>query len=62
LGTLARPECHGRDREIDQINHDIADDLTVRMADQPDRIPGYLNLLLILRHLERVGDHGQEHR
>ena len=29
----------------DQMNHDIADDLTAKMADQPDRIPDYLNLL-----------------
>jgi phosphate transport system protein len=36
-----------RDREIDQMNHDIADDLTAKMADQPDRIPDYLKLLFI---------------
>jgi phosphate transport system protein len=56
--ALART-LHDRDREIDQMNHDIADDLTARMADQPDRIPDYLNLLFIARHLERVGDHAK---
>ena len=56
--TLART-LHDRDREIDQMNHDIADDLTAKMADQPDRIPDYLNLLFIARHLERVGDHAK---
>jgi phosphate transport system protein len=56
--ALART-LHDRDREIDQMNHDIANDLTARMADQPDRIPDYLNLLFIARHLERVGDHAK---
>jgi phosphate transport system protein len=55
---LAR-SLHERDREIDQMNHDIADALTAKMADQPDRIPDYLNLLFIARHLERVGDHAK---
>jgi len=56
--TLART-LRVRDREIDQMNHDIANDLTAKMADQPDRIPDYLNLLFIARHLERVGDHAK---
>jgi phosphate transport system protein len=56
--ALARTLRH-RDREIDQMNHDIANDLTAKMADQPDRIPDYLNLLFIGRHLERVGDHAK---
>jgi phosphate transport system protein len=56
--ALAR-SLHERDREIDQMNHDIANDLTTRMADQPERIPDYLNLLFIARHLERVGDHAK---
>src|SRR5262249_31798242 len=56
--ALART-LHDRDREIDQMNHDIANDLTSKMADQPDRIPDYLNLLFIARHLERVGDHAK---
>jgi len=48
-----------RDREIDQMNHDIANDLTAKMAKQPDRITDYLNLMFIARHLERVGDHAK---
>ncbi len=56
--VLAR-SLRERDQEIDQMNHDIADDLTAKMADQPDRIPDYLNLLFIARHLERVGDHAK---
>src|SRR5450432_597202 len=56
--ALAR-SLRARDREIDQMNRDIAEDLTVKMAEQPDRIPDYLNLLFIARHLERVGDHAK---
>jgi phosphate transport system protein len=48
-----------RDREIDEMNRQIARDLTVNMAEQPDRIPDYLQLLFIARHLERVGDHAK---
>ena len=48
-----------RDREIDRMNHDIADDLTAKMAERPDRIGDYLELLFIARHLERVGDHAK---
>ena len=35
---LART-LHRRDREIDQMNHDIADDLTTKMADNPIASP-----------------------
>jgi phosphate transport system protein len=56
--ALAR-SLRDRDREIDQMNHDIANDLTVKMAERPDRIPDYLQLLFIARHLERVGDHAK---
>ena len=48
-----------RDREIDRMNHDIADNLTAKMAERPDRIADYLELLFIARHLERVGDHAK---
>ncbi|PYI87704.1 MAG: hypothetical protein DMF03_12820 [Verrucomicrobia bacterium] len=48
-----------RDREIDQINHDIADDFSEKMAVHPERITDYVNLIFIARHLERVGDHAK---
>jgi phosphate transport system protein len=48
-----------RDREIDEMNRDIANDITTRMTRQPDRIPDYLHLLFIARYLERVGDHAK---
>jgi phosphate transport system protein len=56
--ALAR-SLRARDREIDQMNHDIAEDLTAKMAERPDRIPDFLHLLFIARHLERVGDHAK---
>ncbi len=56
--ALART-LRDRDREIDQMNHQIANDLQIKMAEQPDRIPDYLQLLFIARHLERVGDHAK---
>ncbi len=56
--TLAR-SLRVRDRELDQMNHDIADNLTAKMAGRPERIPDYLHLLFIARHLERVGDHAK---
>jgi phosphate transport system protein len=48
-----------RDREIDRMNHDIADNLTAKMAERPERIADYLELLFMARHLERVGDHAK---
>jgi len=56
--TLAR-SIKDRDREIDQINHDITDDFSEKMAVHPDRITDYVNLIFIARHLERVGDHAK---
>lgn len=48
-----------RDREIDQMNEEIANGLTANMAIHPERIPDYLHLMFISRHLERVGDHAK---
>lgn len=56
--TIARG-LRARDREIDQMNHDIANGLTQKMATEPDRISDCLNLLFIARHLEPVGDHAK---
>jgi phosphate transport system protein len=56
--VLAR-SIRERDREIDQMNQDIANDLTASMAQSPERIPDYLNLMFIARHLERAGDHAK---
>jgi len=48
-----------RDREIDQINHDITDNFTEKMAIHPERVTDYVNFIFIARHLERVGDHAK---
>lgn len=56
--TLAR-SLRARDRELDQLNHDIANDLTAKMAVDAERIRDYLHLIFIARHLERVGDHAK---
>lgn len=56
--TLAR-SVRARDRGIDQMNQDLAAIFTARMAERPDRITDYLNLIFIARHLERVGDHAK---
>jgi phosphate transport system protein len=56
--ALAR-SLKARDREIDQLNHDIADNFTEKMTVYPGRITDYVNLIFIARHLERVGDHAK---
>lgn len=48
-----------RDKTLDESNQEIANLLTERMTEAPDRIADFLNLLLIARHLERVGDHSK---
>ncbi len=46
-----------RDKKLDALNRDMADQLTRAMASAPDRIADYVNLLFISRYLERIGDH-----
>jgi len=46
-----------RDREIDATHHRVINDLTVRMAQDTDRIHDYLDLIFIARYIERIGDH-----
>jgi len=46
-----------RDRALDARQHDVIERLTRRMADDTARIKDYLDLVLIARNLERVGDH-----
>ena len=47
----------GRDRELDAMHHAFIEQLTARMADDTGRIRDYLDLVLMARNLERVGDH-----
>jgi phosphate transport system protein len=47
----------GRDKPLDDMNRSANRQLTERMMQDRDQLRGYLNLILISRCLERVGDH-----
>jgi phosphate transport system protein len=46
-----------RDEKLDELNRVASRRLIERMSHNPDQLRGYLNLMFIARHLERVGDH-----
>jgi phosphate transport system protein len=46
-----------RDEKLDELNRVASRRLIQRMAENPDQLRGYLNLMFVARHLERVGDH-----
>src|SRR5207302_394813 len=46
-----------RDQKLDDLNRAASHKLVDRMAQDPDQLRGYLNLIFIGRCLERVGDH-----
>jgi len=46
-----------RDKQLDDMNRSANRQLTERMMQDRDQLRGYLNLILISRCLERVGDH-----
>ena len=46
-----------RDEKLDQLNRAASHKLVERMAQDPEQLRGYLNLIFIGRCLERVGDH-----
>lgn len=46
-----------RDKALDEMNATASRRLIERMAQDLDQLRGYLNLMFIARHLERVGDH-----
>jgi phosphate transport system protein len=46
-----------RDNQLDDMNAFANRQLTERMMQDRDQLRGYLNLILISRCLERVGDH-----
>jgi len=53
---LAR-DVVSRDNALDKMNKMASRRLTQRMAEDPEQLRGYLNLIFISRCLERVGDH-----
>jgi phosphate transport system protein len=50
-------ELKARDKELDRLNRELADKMVNRMQDDSVNLPIYLNLILISRCLERIGDH-----
>ncbi len=46
-----------RDHKLDELNRMASHKLVDRMAQDPDQLRGYLNLIFVGRCLERVGDH-----
>jgi phosphate transport system protein len=46
-----------RDQRLDDLNRMASHKLVDRMAQDPDQLRGYLNLVFVGRCLERVGDH-----
>ena len=46
-----------RDQALDEMNSSASRRLIERMAEDPEQLRGYLNLIFISRCLERVGDH-----
>jgi len=50
-------EVKTQDKELDRLNKELNKHLILRMQDDSENIPTYLNLILISRSLERIGDH-----
>jgi phosphate transport system protein len=46
-----------RDDKLDELNRVVSRRLTEKMTHDRDQLRGYLNLMFVGRHLERVGDH-----
>src|SRR5213082_1361983 len=46
-----------QDDALDKMNAQVSRQLIDRMARDPEQLRGYINLMFVARHLERVGDH-----
>src|SRR5213595_1098517 len=46
-----------RDDKLDELNRSVSHKFVDRMAQDPEQLRGYLNLIFVGRALERVGDH-----
>jgi len=46
-----------RDDALDELNRSVSHKFVDRMAQDPEQLRGYLNLIFVGRALERVGDH-----
>lgn len=45
-----------RDKDLDELNREFADNITEMMPQNPEHIRGFLELIFIARCLERIGD------
>ncbi|MGH8092068.1 MAG: phosphate signaling complex protein PhoU [Chthoniobacterales bacterium] len=46
-----------RDKSLNAMNSDAERQLIARVPQDPEQLRGYLNLMFVAKHLERVGDH-----
>ncbi len=46
-----------RDKALDAMNKDVARCLLARAIEDAEQMRGYINLVFIARHIERIGDH-----
>ncbi len=46
-----------RDKQLDKVQHEFIERITRRMEEDPANAQSYLDLVLIARWIERVGDH-----
>ena len=51
-----------QDDALDKMNAQVSRQLIDRMARDPEQLRGYINLMFIARHLERVGRSCHQHR
>ena len=46
-----------RDRQLDESNREINQQMTELAQKQPENMQSYLDLIFIARNIERIGDH-----
>jgi phosphate transport system protein len=46
-----------KDRELDAVTRDISEKFVVRASVDSELVPSYVDLILVARALERIGDH-----
>ncbi len=46
-----------RDRELDQANREVNQQMTELAQKQPEHMQAYLDLIFVARNIERIGDH-----
>jgi phosphate transport system protein len=50
-------ELKERDKALDAMNKEVARRLLARAVEDAEQMRGYINLVFIARHVERIGDH-----